>query len=95
MYLLLWEYLVLAIRYLTSAQKHGVVEADAIYAMAHAEGREEQQGRSGRTVWVFVGHPHAQTDRYIEVIAELAPPPGDVVIFHAMPLTDLYRHLLA
>lgn len=42
---------------------------------------------------VYVGHPHAQTERYVEVIAAIRPP-RDLVIFHAMPLTDLYRHLL-
>lgn len=83
----------MAIRYLTSAEKHGIAEADAIHAMLNAEGRETRRDAAGEQVMVFVGHPHPQTDRYIEVIATMHR--GDVVIFHAMPLSDLYRHLLA
>jgi hypothetical protein len=44
-------------------------------------------------VLVFVGHPHSQTDRYIEVLAATGPP-RDLVIFHAMELSDAYRHLI-
>lgn len=50
------------------------------------------EGRPGEVTRVFVGHPHPQTDRYIEVIA--AQHGNDFVIFHVMPLSDLYRHLL-
>jgi hypothetical protein len=75
-----------------SADKHGIPHADALYAIGHAVGSEEVVGRPGETTTVFVGHPHGQTDRYIEVIVAMRPP-RDLVIFHVMPLTDLYRHL--
>lgn len=39
------------------------------------------------------GTPHAQTDRYLEVIAAHRPP-RSIVIFHVMELIDTYRHLL-
>ncbi|WP_164860200.1 hypothetical protein [Rathayibacter iranicus] len=42
---------------------------------------------------VYVGHPHPQTDRYIEVIAAMRPP-RTLTIFHVMELSELYRHLL-
>lgn len=42
---------------------------------------------------VYVRHPHAQTDAYIEVIAAHKPP-RTITIFHSMPLTDLFRGLL-
>lgn len=64
-----------------------------LYAIAHAEGSQEVEGRTGETTTVYVGHPHSQTDRYIEVIVA-ARPPTTLVIFHAMPLTDLHRHLI-
>ncbi|WP_026373827.1 hypothetical protein [Agrococcus lahaulensis] len=83
----------MGIHYTASAAKHGIPEVDAIYAMLNHEGQVDQRGRDARTVKVFVGHPHAQTDRYIEVIATMDG--SDVVIFHAMPLSDIYRHLLA
>ena len=49
------------------------------------------EGRPGEVTRVFVGHPHPGTDRYIEVM--VAQRGVDFVIFHAMPLSDLYRHL--
>lgn len=42
---------------------------------------------------VYVGHPHAQTDRYIEVVTA-AIPPRRLRIFHVSELTDIYRHLV-
>lgn len=42
---------------------------------------------------VFVGHPHGQTDRWIEVIAEIRPM-RTVAVFQAMGLTDKFRYLL-
>lgn len=41
---------------------------------------------------MWVGHPHSQTDKYIEVIA--ASRGSEFVIFHAMPVSDLYKHLI-
>ena len=42
---------------------------------------------------MYVGHPRGQTGRYVEVIAALVPP-RDLVIFHVMELSDVYRHLV-
>lgn len=42
---------------------------------------------------MFVGHPHPQTDRYLEVGAELRGN-GEIVVFHAMDLSDKWRWLL-
>lgn len=51
-------------------------------------------GRDGHGEWtLWIGHPHAQTDRYLEVGAEKIPPRG-LYIFHSIDLTDLYRYLL-
>jgi len=77
----------------SSAAKHFIPRDEVIYAMTHATGTEEVEGaKPGQTNTVYVGHPHGQTDRYIEVIVATWPP-DNLVIFHAMPLTDLYRHL--
>lgn len=81
----------MAIIFTRSASKHGIPNEDATYAMMHAEGREEEPSNTGVTI-VFVGHPHAQTDRYIEVIATMRR--GDIVVFHVMGLSDIYRHLI-
>ncbi|AMM22793.1 hypothetical protein AX769_21900 (plasmid) [Frondihabitans sp. PAMC 28766] len=81
------------IEWTTSAGKHKVPREDVLYAIANATGSEELQGHPGETTTVYVGHPHGQTDRYIEVIVAVRPP-ATLTIFHAMPLTDLYRHLI-
>lgn len=81
----------MAIIFTRSASRHGIPNEDAVHAMTHAEGREEDS--SGATLAiVFVGHPHPQTDRYIEVIATMRR--SDIVVFHVMDLSDLYRHLV-
>ncbi|QHC61280.1 hypothetical protein GSU69_00220 [Rathayibacter festucae] len=61
--------------------------------MTHAVGSEQVEGRPGEVTTVCVGHPHAQTDRFIEVIAAMRPP-RTLTIFHVMPLSDLHRHLI-
>jgi hypothetical protein len=81
------------IEWTASAAKHEVSREDALYAMTHAVGTQEVEGHPGETTTVYVGHPHGQTDRYIEVIVAVRPP-RTMVVFHAMPLTDLYRHLI-
>lgn len=56
------------------------------------KGQRKSRVAKGQTTRVFVGHPHPQTDDYIEVI--VAQREADFVVFHVMPLSDLYRHLL-
>lgn len=51
---------------------------DAIHAVLNAHAIADVPGRPGEATKVFVGHPHPQTDRYLEV----------------MELSDLYRDLL-
>lgn len=89
----MWYYLYMAVQWTSSAAKHGISRDDALYAMTHAEASAELDGHPGEVTMVYVGHPHAQTTRYIEVIAAHRQP-RDVVIFHVMELSDLYRDLL-
>lgn len=51
-----------------SSARHSIAREDALYPIAHAAGSAELEGRSGETTMVYVGHPHGQTDQYIEVI---------------------------
>lgn len=83
----------MAVRFTSSADKHGIPHEDAIHAMLHADGMQEVAGRSGNTTMVYVGLPHPQALRHIEVIAWMEPP-ATVVIFHVMEVSDLYRHLI-
>lgn len=92
MALFLWYSFPVGVIWTDSAGKHNIPREDVLWAMQHAAGEETLEGRPGWITRVWVGHPHAQTDRYIEVIA--AARGSEFVIYHAMPLSDLYRHLI-
>jgi len=82
-----------AVEWTRSADKHHVPREDALHALMNLEVSAEIDGEPGEKTIVYVGHPHGQTERYIEVIAAHRPP-RTIVIFHVMPLTDAFRHLL-
>ncbi|MDU0348337.1 hypothetical protein [Actinomyces sp. MRS3W] len=77
-----------------SADKHGIPHADAEYAVVHHIDYAILQPRRPRErAFMFVGPPHSQAIRYLEV-GVIVDGRGRRVIFHAMEVTDLYRHLL-
>jgi hypothetical protein len=83
----------MGINWTDSAGKHKIPQEDVLFAVANYMGFEQIVGFPGQVTRMYVGHPHGQTDRYIEV--GLATwPPDNVMIFHAMSLTDRYRHLI-
>lgn len=82
----------MAIRFTKSAARHDISQADALYALTHAVNTQPIEGRDGQPTRVFIGRPHAQSRHYIEVIASVTPN-GDILVFHAMELTDMWRHL--
>lgn len=83
----------MAVRWKSSADRHDIPRQDALFAMVHHEVVAEVEGEPGETTMVYIGHPHGQTDRYLEVIA-VHRAPRTIEIFHVMPLTDMYRDLL-
>lgn len=51
----------------------------------------EEQPTRGRII-LFNGHPHAQTDREVEILVHEFPESGEpAVVFHAMALGPKYR----
>lgn len=83
----------MAPRWEGSAAKHGVPRGDVIYAILHAvyAAELEERPESGR-IMLFIGPPHAQTEREIEVLVHEHPATGrEAVIFHAMPLGPKFR----
>ncbi len=43
------------------------------------------------TVWLYIGHPHAQTDREIEVLVNVYADGREALVFHAMGLGPKFR----
>lgn len=83
----------MGVEWTPSADKHGIPREDALYAMMYYAVSAEIDGEPGETTVLYIGHPHEQTDRYLEVIAAHIPP-RTILIFHVMPLTDMFRYLL-
>lgn len=85
----------MGVEFTSSADKHNIPHEDAIYAMLYHEVVADIPGRDrfNRPATLYIGHPHSQTNRYIEVIAEHTPP-ANIKIFHVMPLSSKYREYL-
>lgn len=86
----------MAVEWAPSAAKHDVPREDVLHAIAAAEVQVELgPGKyPGEVNVLWIGHPHAQTDRYLEVLAAVHHTHARITIFHAMALTDRYRHHL-
>ncbi|WP_326504121.1 hypothetical protein [Rothia nasimurium] len=84
----------MAVEFTPNASKHRIPHQDALYAVLHHEVAVDIPGRDGfKAATLYIGHPHGQTDRYIEVIAEVIPPRG-FKIFYVMPLSPKNRKYL-
>lgn len=86
----------MGIEWADSAAKHGIPREDVLYVMGNPETQIEQGAGKlpGEVVVLYIGHPHSQTERYVEVVALLNRRRGSILIFHAMPLRDMNRHHL-
>ena len=77
-----------------SADKHGVPHQDAVHAVLHHAGYADLPSRRpGEKSFMFVDLPHPQAMRYIEV-GVTVDGRGNRRIFHAMEVTDPYRHIV-
>jgi len=61
--------------------------------MVYATYRAELVGESidDGTVWLYIGHPHAQTDREIEILVNVYDDGREALVFHAMELGPKFR----
>lgn len=83
----------MAPRWISSSFKHDVSQLDQIRAMAHPSYEVELPGESlddGR-VRLYIGRPHEQTDREIEILVNVYADGRQAIVFHAMPLGPKYR----
>ena len=84
----------MTIRWADSADKWGISHEDALYAMNNATYASTKvkvnNGDTEADRRVFIGKPHAQTERLLEVLVEIIPP-GTIVVYHVMELGSYYR----
>ena len=77
------------IEFTRSAARHGIDGTDAIYAMTHAHETQPFTDRHGRRAMLFIGPPHAQTDRLVEVIASIS---SDTILVYRAIETGRTHH---
>lgn len=76
-------------RWTSSTEKHGIPRRDAVYAMAFATYIVDIADNGDGTVdRLFIGPEHAQTNRELEVIVEVAVDDSgrEAKVFHVMRL---------
>ncbi|HWH26831.1 MAG TPA: hypothetical protein VNT53_09325 [Pseudolysinimonas sp.] len=83
----------MAPRWTDSSDKHGVPRADQVFAIVHANYKVKFEGEKldDGDVWLYIGHPHAQTQREVEVLVNVYPDGREALVFHAMELGPKFR----
>ena len=78
----------MAPRWTDSSGKNGIPRDDQVYAIVNASyrARLDSEKLDDGDVWLYIGHPHAQTEREIEILVNVYPDGREAVIFHAMGL---------
>lgn len=76
-----------------STDKHGIARADQIYALLHPTYVREitDPGPDVGRIVLYIGPPHGQTDRELEILVHHYDDGRDSVIFHAMDLGPKFR----
>ena len=64
-----------------------------MWAITHATFSAALRGESidDGTVWLYIGQPHSQTNREIEVLVNVYGDGREAVVFHAMDLGPKFR----
>ncbi|WP_298229470.1 hypothetical protein [Gryllotalpicola sp.] len=76
-----------------STEKHGIPRDDQVYAVVHAtySAKLPDEGSASGDVWLYIGHPHPQTDREIEILVEVFSDGREALVFHTMELGPKFR----
>jgi hypothetical protein len=81
-------------RWAHSSDKHGVPRDDQIHVLLQPTyGRDLHVEDAAREcITLYIGHPHGQTDREVEILVRTFPgTTREAIVFHAMPLGPKYR----
>lgn len=83
----------MAPRWAHLADKHGIPRADQIYALINATYTVElvNERLDGGAVWLYIGPPHAQTERELELLVNVYNGGREALVFHVMHLSAKYR----
>lgn len=83
----------MAPRWAPSTDKHGIPRADQLYALINAtyKARVKAESADDGEVWLFIGPPHAQTEREIEVLVNVYSDGREALVFHVMDLGPKFR----
>jgi hypothetical protein len=80
-------------RWASSSDKHDISRGQQIYALLHPTYRvrlDSEKFDEG-DVWLYIGHPHAQTERELEVLVNIYTDGREALVFHAMHLGSKFR----
>jgi hypothetical protein len=83
-------------RWAHSSQEHGVPREEQVHVLLHATYTRELRvsDPDRERITLYIGHPHAQTDREVEILVRSFPGTArEALVFHAMPLGPKYRRL--
>lgn len=83
----------MAPRWADSRFKHGIQRNDQLWAMAYPAyfHRLDDECPEGEAIWVYIGRPHSQTEREIEILVRVFDDGREAIVFHAMALASKYR----
>lgn len=83
----------MAPRWTDSSDKHRIPREDQVHAIVHATytARFDSEKLDDGEVWLYIGHPHAQTEREIEVLVNVYADGREALVFHAMDLGPKFR----
>jgi hypothetical protein len=76
-----------------STNKHGIPRADQIHAIVNAtyKARIENDDDGAGEIWLYIGHPHPQSEREIEILVKTYSDGHSALVFHAMELGPNFR----
>lgn len=74
-----------------SSHKHGIPREDQAWAIVHSTYSYPLERTDGQVLRLYIGNPHPQTEREIEILVRVYDDGREALVFHAMELGPKYR----
>jgi hypothetical protein len=81
----------MAPRWADSSFKHGIPRADQAWLLVHPTYSHPLVKTEEEALWVYIGNPHPQTEREVEILVWVFNDGREALVFHAMELGSKYR----